>query len=148
MRPVHKKRMAFRGDGGLPPIPGPGKTPAFTATRGIRIVSMDGENLPLYEGYYALVVGISDYKTWPDLPFAARDAKEVAERLEKMGFEVSLVVDPDSRELETAINKMTYEMGRAQNRAVLFYYAGHGETEDNGRRHQNGLYHSSGLPHA
>jgi hypothetical protein len=99
------------------------------ATRGISIVSKQGQALKLYDSYNALVVGIGDYQQWPDLPYAVGDAKEVANRLGKMGFRVKLVINPDSHELKTAINEMTYRMGREKNRAVLFYYAGHGETE-------------------
>ena len=99
------------------------------ATRRLTVISKKGQNLPLYDGYHALVVGISDYKEWPDLPYAANDAREVAQRLKEMGFEVKLVLNPDSRELKRAINEMTYGAGRKKNRAVLFYYAGHGETE-------------------
>ena len=99
------------------------------ATRGIRVISKEGQDLNLYEGYYALVVGVSDYKKWPDLPYAVNDAKEVAQRLKELGFEVKLVLNPDSRELKRAINEMTYGAGRKRNRAILFYYAGHGETE-------------------
>jgi hypothetical protein len=99
------------------------------ATRGIRAVSKGGEDLHIYESYHALVVGVSDYKKWPDLPYAVNDAKEVAQRLKELGFEVKLVLNPDSRELKKAINEMTYGAGRKRNRAILFYYAGHGETE-------------------
>ena len=104
--------------------------PALSAaTRGIKVVSKGGQNLHLYGSCHALVVGISDYKKWPDLPYAVSDAKEVAQRLKELGFEVNLVLDPDSRELKRAINEMTYGVGREQDRAILFYYAGHGETE-------------------
>ena len=99
------------------------------ATRGIRVVSKGGQDLHIYESYHALVVGVSDYKKWPDLPYAVNDAKEVAQRLKELGFEVKLVLNPDSRELKRAINEMTYGAGRKRNRAILFYYAGHGETE-------------------
>ena len=99
------------------------------ATRGISVVSKQGQALKLYDSYNALVVGISDYQQWPDLPYAVNDAKEVAKRLKEMGFHVKLVINPDSHELKTAINEMTYRTGREKNRAVLFYYAGHGETE-------------------
>jgi hypothetical protein len=104
-------------------------SPVSAATRSITIVSTEGRDVPLYDGYHALVVGISDYDTWPDLPYAVGDAKEVADRLTKMGFNVKLVINPDSQKLKTVINEMTYRMGREKNRAVLFYYAGHGETE-------------------
>jgi hypothetical protein len=97
--------------------------------RGIKIVSKEGKKIELYQDYHALVVGISNYEKWPKLPNSAEDAKEVAARLEELGFEVKLVLDPTSREMKTALSEMVYEMGGQENRAVLFYYAGHGETE-------------------
>jgi len=104
-------------------------TVLFAVTRGISVVSKQGQPLQLYDSYNALVVGISDYQSWPDLPYAVGDAEEVAKRLKKMGFNVKLVINPNSYELNNAINEMTYRMGRERERAVLFYYAGHGETE-------------------
>jgi uncharacterized caspase-like protein len=101
----------------------------YSANRGTAIVSAKGLNMPIYDSYHALVVGISDYQQWPDLPYAVSDAEEVAKLLGEMGFSANLVTNPDSQKLKTAINEMTYRMGRKKNRAVLFYYAGHGETE-------------------
>jgi uncharacterized caspase-like protein len=97
--------------------------------RGISIVSEEGENLYLYTDRYALVVGISEYEKWPKLPNAVNDAKAVAAKLKEMGFEVKLVLDPTSRAMKAVLNEMVYELGREENRALLFYYAGHGETE-------------------
>jgi len=102
---------------------------SFPATRGIVVTSKEGQSLYVYKEYHALVVGISEYEWWPKLPNAVNDAKEVAEKLKEMGFKVKLVLDPTSREMETALNEMVYKMGNEENRAVLFYYAGHGETE-------------------
>jgi len=79
--------------------------------RGIKIFSKEGKKIELYQDYYALVVGISNYEKWPKLPNAAEDAKEVAARLEGLGFEVKLVLDPTSREMKTALSEMVYEMG-------------------------------------
>ena len=101
----------------------------FAATRGIRIVAKTGQSLYLYKNYHALVVGVSDYEKWPRLPNAVNDAKEVASKLKELGFEVKLVLDPSSREMKTALSEMVYDMGIEENRAILFYYAGHGETE-------------------
>ena len=53
--------------------------------RGIRIVAKSGESLYLYKDYYALVIGVSEYDEWPDLPNAANDAREVASSLEGLG---------------------------------------------------------------
>ena len=98
-------------------------------TRGISVVSKHGQNLYLYKDYQALVVGVSNYERWPKLPNANKDAMEVADRLNKMGVHVKLVLDPTYRELKSALTDMIYTMGREENRGILFYYAGHGETE-------------------
>ena len=102
---------------------------SLTKTRGLRIKSVDGQDIYLYDSYHAIVIGVSDYEYWPDLPNAVNDAKEVANRLSEMGFNVKLVLDPTSSEMETAMNKLVYEMGNQVNRGLLLYYAGHGETE-------------------
>ena len=101
--------------------------------RGIKVVARteDGGTrlLPLYSGYHALVVGVSNYEKWPKLPNAAKDAQHVAEKLKKLGFHVKLVLNPTSSELRRALNDLTYRHGRDKNQALLFFYAGHGETE-------------------
>jgi len=105
----------------------------YAASRGIYVkakTSSGGmKEISLYSGYHALVVGVSDYETWPDLPNATKDAHEIARLLKRMGFEVKTVTNPSSRELKNALNDLTYKYGLESNRAILFYYAGHGETE-------------------
>ena len=101
----------------------------FAATRGISIISKHGDILNLYKDYHALVIGITNYERWPRLPNAINDAKEVASKLKDLGFDVKLVLDPTSREIKTLLSEMVYKMGIEENRAILFYYAGHGETE-------------------
>ncbi len=97
-------------------------------TRGIRVVGKSGESLYLYKDYHALVVGVSDYDNWPDLPKAVEDAREVASVLSGFDFKVKLLLNPTSGELSTALNDMAFNMGSEKNRALLFYFAGHGET--------------------
>jgi hypothetical protein len=103
--------------------------PENRGLRTIRVVSKQGKRIDLYKDYHALVVGISNYEQWPKLPNAVNDAREIAAKLKGLGFKVKLVLDPTYREMKTALSKMVYGMGREENRAVLFYYAGHGETE-------------------
>jgi uncharacterized caspase-like protein len=103
--------------------------PLLAATRGISVVSRKGQTYHLYKDYRALVVGVADYEEWPDLPNAVKDAQEVAETLERLGFEVELITNPNYQQLRKVLNELTYKYGREQNRALLFYYAGHGETE-------------------
>jgi hypothetical protein len=101
----------------------------LAANRGINVVSRKGKSLSLYKDYHALVVGISNYERWPKLPNAVNDAKEVAAKLREVGFAVKLVLDATSREMKTVLNEMVYGMGNEESRALLFYYAGHGDTE-------------------
>lgn len=95
----------------------------------IYTVSKQGRQIDLYDGYQALVIGAGDYKFWPKLPNARRDAEQIAGKLKTMGFQVELILDPTSQELKAALNKMVYTLGRDKKRAILLYYAGHGETE-------------------
>ena len=103
-------------------------SPNYTAAD-ITALSKGGQNLILYKDYYALVIGVSNYQKWPKIPFATRDAKEVAERLELLGFKTKLVLDPTHREMFAALSEMVYVLGTDENRALMLYYAGHGETE-------------------
>jgi uncharacterized caspase-like protein len=100
-----------------------------TIALSIQAVSKQGKQIYLYEDYYALVIGVSNYDWWPKLPYANNDARQVAERLKKMGYKVKQVLDPTSRQLKAALNDMVYSMGKSKDRTVLLYYAGHGETE-------------------
>ena len=101
----------------------------FSATRGIQVVSHKGQPIYLYKDYHAVVIGVRDYEHWPTLPNAVKDAQEVAGTLKRLGFEVELLTNPTYQQLRAVLNDLTYKYGREQNRALLFYYAGHGETE-------------------
>ena len=92
------------------------------------MVSKNGQNLYLYKDCQALVIEVSDYERWPRLPNAVKDAIEVSDKLKEMGIHVELVLDTTYRELKTALADMVYKIGSELNRAILFYYAGHGET--------------------
>jgi uncharacterized caspase-like protein len=101
---------------------------SFATTRGIRIISKQGEKFYLYKDYHAIVIGISDYEKWPKLPNAVNDAREVAFKLKQIGFDVQLVVNPTSNELKFTFNDIARRLGTEKNRALLIYFAGHGET--------------------
>ncbi|MBW2345683.1 MAG: SUMF1/EgtB/PvdO family nonheme iron enzyme [Deltaproteobacteria bacterium] len=94
----------------------------------IRITIKSGESLPLYKDYYALVAGVSEYHRWPDLPNASKDAREVKSVLDGIGFNVKLLLNPTSRELKVALSDLVFQVGRERDRALLFYFSGHGET--------------------
>jgi len=103
-------------------------TLCLSETRGIRNVRESGDTPFLYKDYHALVVGASEYEKWPGLPNAVKDAEEVASGLREFGFEVTLLLNPDSLQLMNALSRLAYHIGKEENRALLFYFAGHGET--------------------
>jgi len=98
-------------------------------TRGVRVVSKQGKELCLYKDYHALVVGVGDYEFYPDLQGAVKDARAVAGELTKTGMKVKLLLNPTSQALKAAMNNLTYGVGSEKDRAILFFFSGHGETE-------------------
>ena len=83
----------------------------------------------LYSGYHALVVGCGDYREgWPKLPNPVNDAREVAKLLEKMGWQVDLLEDPDWKTLRSALNRLITGPGRKVNQGVFLWFSGHGHT--------------------
>ena len=72
----------------------------------------------------ALVIGNGGYNHTPSLSNPPNDARDVAQSLKAIGFDVTLRVDVDKRQMDEAIAQFARE-GRAAD-AVLFYYAGHG----------------------
>ena len=102
---------------------------AVAADRGISINTKSGKKIPLYSKSYALVVGNGNYTNgWDPLPGALRDAGEVAEALEKQGFNVTLKKDLNRREFARAFSEFAIRDGRDADSRLLFYYAGHGHT--------------------
>ena len=95
----------------------------------VPIMDSKGKPVVLYKGSYALVIGISDYTGgWPKLPGVKTDVKAVTETLEKIGFKVILVENPNRMELEAAYKNFVLEYGLDPDNRLLFYYAGHGHT--------------------
>ncbi|MET0624300.1 MAG: caspase family protein [Pyrinomonadaceae bacterium] len=94
---------------------------------GIRVE--DGKELKLYEKSYALVVGVSDYtRGWPRLPGVRKDIEDVARALERHGFLVTKVENPDAAQLEKSFKEFIDAYGRGIETRLLFYFAGHGHT--------------------
>ncbi|AMK10903.1 formylglycine-generating enzyme required for sulfatase activity [Pseudodesulfovibrio indicus] len=71
----------------------------------------------------ALVIGNGGYASSP-LNNPVNDAKDMADKLRGLGFEVTLLTDAGQRKMEDAIHAFDARLGGANVR--LFYYAGHG----------------------
>src|SRR5262245_10169844 len=73
----------------------------------------------------ALVVGNGKYKDVPPLKNAPNDAKDIAETLKSLRFNVTLLVDSDRKGLLNAIRDYAQTV-EATKCVGLFYFAGHG----------------------
>ncbi len=72
----------------------------------------------------ALVVGIAKYAHIEALDNTANDARLIAETLEGIGFEVTLVIDAGYAELTRAMDGFAFQSETAE--LALIYFAGHG----------------------
>jgi hypothetical protein len=113
---------------------------ALAQSRAISPVTIqipDGEQVELYKGSYALVIGASNYQdnAWSDLSSVGEDVKAVRQALEGQGFQVQTVMDPTEDDLIDEINDFIDAHGYEQDNRLLFYYSGHGYTQErNGRK--------------
>ena len=101
-------------------------------TRGMKISvrTKTGEEIELYKASYALIVGNGNYRNgWDPLPGATRDVQEVAEALKTHGFNVTLKTDLTKDKFEDAFETFV-QNGKNEDARLLFYYAGHGYTEE------------------
>ncbi len=75
--------------------------------------------------YYALVIGINNYKNLEKLKSANNDAREVAKILsEKYNFTVALLIDASRTDIILALDNIRKRLSKEDN--LLIYYAGHG----------------------
>ena len=104
--------------------------PVLGQQRGLKVVARlpSGQEMALYDGSYAVVIGVSEYDYWPDLPATRGDVDQVSAALRSRGFAVKTVYDPDSERLEGELEDLEFRGGVEHDR-LLFYFAGHGDTE-------------------
>ena len=107
--------------------------PELFPQRGMSVIvrTEDGEELALYKNSYALVIGNGAYpvkNSWNPLPGAVNDVREVADVLERHGFNVTLKIDVTKAEFNKTFSDFIYKSGKDKGNRLLFYYAGHGYT--------------------
>jgi uncharacterized caspase-like protein len=123
---------------------------ADDATRGVEIVMKEPEIIlrSLYEKSWAVVVGVNQYphggRSYPHLNYAVNDARQVADKLRDLGFEVKLLLDKDATR-QNIIRALADEVGTnaKENDRVVFYFAGHGATKEKADKTNMGYI----LPH-
>jgi hypothetical protein len=95
-------------------------------------VGSGSQPVHFYEKSFAVVIGVNNYEKWPALEFAVNDAKAIKQKLIDTGFdEVTTFFDREAtqrRILTELFHELPQKVGR--NDRLLFYFAGHGQTED------------------
>ncbi|MCX7815959.1 MAG: caspase family protein [Syntrophales bacterium] len=92
----------------------------------------EGANID-FGNYYALVIGIDEYKHLRKLRTARRDAEAVGALLDKeYGYGVVLLINATRKQIMDAFSKLRKSLTQRDN--LLIYYAGHGYLDrDTGR---------------
>jgi hypothetical protein len=102
-----------------------------TAGRGLKVRMGSGDEVELYVGSHALVIGVSAYSNgWSPLPGVEADVPAVSEVLEKNGFQVETLTGQDatSRGIRVAIEAFIDKYGYEPHNRLVIYFAGHGYT--------------------
>jgi tetratricopeptide (TPR) repeat protein len=106
-----------------------GKIPVLPKVSTIR---SKADMASLYDRSHAVVIGIDRYRKWPFLEFAVADARAVAKQFEETRFDrVVSILNEDAtraRILTTLFRDLPQTVG--PNDRIVFYFAGHGQTED------------------
>jgi uncharacterized protein YjbI with pentapeptide repeats len=107
--------------------------PAFTSRlqdkvsqRGVRPIDQSKSDTEHGAGpYFALVIGINDYRFLPKLKTAIGDAESIGAVLRRdYGFQVKVLRNASRDQIESALNEYRSELPEDAN--LLIYYAGHG----------------------
>jgi uncharacterized protein len=76
----------------------------------------------------ALVIGADDYRNVSKLQKAVGDARAMKAALEKTGFEVDLLINPDRAAFNSGVSEFTAKLGPGD--VALIHYSGHGVALD------------------
>jgi len=75
--------------------------------------------------YFALVIGINNYRHLPKLATAVQDAQALASILQNQyGFQTTILLDATRDQITKAMNDYRHNLD--ENASLLIYYAGHG----------------------
>jgi TPR repeat protein len=100
-------------------------------------IGPQGQRAELYTGSFALLVGVSEYDvpTWARLDSISGELAEVAKALRDTGFDtVEQSMNPTGQALRRLVEDFIGKYGYTPGHRLVFFFAGHGYTLDNGER--------------
>ena len=102
------------------------------AVQTVKIWNQDVEQIELFKGSYALVIGASDYQdnSWSDLTNIKEEIVAVSQALGEQGFQVETRLDPTGDILLEEITHFINQFGIEEENRLLPYFAGHGYTKE------------------
>lgn len=106
---------------------------AQSPQRGVAVSALP-TRLDNWGAYHALIIGINDYKEWPRLRTAVKDAKVIRDTLvTRYGFNQKNVIlrtdrEASRRQITRDLRYLAKSMRKNDN--LLVYYAGHGQLDD------------------
>ncbi len=103
---------------------------------GVVINENSGESrrVELYNGSYALLLGVSDYREWSDLESIPGEIGRLEKLFKEQGFKTVTVLNPDSSRLESAFKDFISRYGYDRENRLLFFFAGHGYTRNDSEK--------------
>ncbi|MGK7932234.1 MAG: caspase family protein [Microcystaceae cyanobacterium] len=87
-----------------------------------------GRQIINYNESHALVIWVKDYKHWGSLNSVENEANDVKAALERQGFKVTMVGNPNGKTLRDSIKAFIDNHGYKPNNRLLIFFAGHGHT--------------------
>jgi len=112
----------------------------------ISLPLQDGSTVELYDKSYALLIGVSDYEDWPDLPGVEDDIEAVGNGLKKHGFKVISLLNPTRNSFDATMRDFIGDYGQDPENRLIIYYAGHGYTLTTNRGRELGYIVPSDAP--
>lgn len=82
----------------------------------------------IYSASYALLIGVSDYRHWPDLPSIVSELDMLDDELTRHGFGVERLSNPDLNQLTRGVEQFIRRYGYSANNRLLIFFSGHGHS--------------------
>ena len=106
-----------------------GRAEDMKGLKAVSILDANGTKIDLYEGSYALLVGVGRYTGgWPSLDSVPNEVAEMDRVLIRQGFAVTKVLNPDSATMKKSFEDFIDAYGYNKNNRLLFFFSGHGYT--------------------